>query len=124
MNPARIAEIAKRVEAASPGPWKRDQWDSPRSQVIACRNEVISYHGNHARQIDERIVPNHEFMAHARTDVPALLEHVESLERECQALRDYTRWVDRVSSERRMPQEVYAAKTQADAERKRREEEK
>ena len=80
LTPAELAAIAEREAKATKGPWKRDPYNFPNMQVIAHGNEVVSCHRAHNRQASERVVPNHEFIAHARTDIPALLAHIAALE--------------------------------------------
>jgi hypothetical protein len=66
MNDERLAEIRKREQAATPGPW----WASPSDEGADA-----------------------QFMAHARTDIPDLLSEVERLKVELLALREQTRWI-------------------------------
>ena len=79
LTPARLAEIEARTRAATPGPWDwvdygevitRDEHDS-----IAMAMETTMGHTNAA------------FIAHARTDIPALLSHLRALEAENARLR-------------------------------------
>ena len=70
----REKEIEARLKAATPGPWARDPFDGPSYQVIASGNRVVSYHHRHERQKNDFIVPDHELMAHAPSDLSYLLE--------------------------------------------------
>ena len=65
--------IRARLEAATPGPWARDPYKGANMQVVAHGNEVVAYHGHHQRQKDKNVVPNFIFIAHAPTDIAALL---------------------------------------------------
>lgn len=78
MTTAERAELRKLAEAATAGPWARDQHDSPTSQVIARGNEVVLWHRGHGRQIDSNVVPNMEFIAAAREAVPNLLDDLDA----------------------------------------------
>lgn len=73
---------------ATKGPWKRDPYDRPHSQVIAAGNEVIVYHGRHNRQVDSQVVPNHDLIAHSRNILPHLLRLVRRLKEENAAWRE------------------------------------
>ncbi len=73
----RLAEIKARCEAATEGPWEQED----------CReNHIATATGMDIAHAPKQI--NAQFIAHARTDVPALLTEVERL-RELMA-----RWVD------------------------------
>ncbi|MEU5838816.1 hypothetical protein ABZ820_34845 [Streptomyces diacarni] len=77
MTPERVAEIAARVDAATPGPWRvDDDWaeiKAPDLDTIADYWEPTRESGNGA------------FIANAREDVPALLAEVERLRAELAA---------------------------------------
>lgn len=72
-----LNEVRERLEKATPGPWKRDLTSSVSMQVVAHGNDVVAYHSRHPRQVDERVVPNYELIAHAPTDLTLLLKIVE-----------------------------------------------
>jgi hypothetical protein len=83
----RLAEIEARVEAATEGPWKQGN-DAPRSSFgvwsgplgLVCSTDSSSSDAPQAQA-------NASFLAHARSDIPWLLERVkelrEALERCC-----------------------------------------
>lgn len=79
MTDAELDAIQARADASTPGPWVRDPWSSPDLQVIAYGHEVVRHHRRHYRQVNTRVVPNHEFIAHAREDVPVLVSEVRRL---------------------------------------------
>lgn len=86
----RIEEIAARAEAATEGPWEVGggggaHMDGTRDwYTVDCPwNERTKYRiGLAAMQL-----PEAEFVAHAREDVPALLAHIAALEAEIARLR-------------------------------------
>jgi len=89
MNTEQMKELRELAEKASPGEWKRDEIDWTFSQVIACGNEVIVYHGKHNRQVDANVVPNMRFIAVANPkNTIALLDHVEGLEKRVKDLQE------------------------------------
>ncbi len=64
----RLAEIKARCEAATEGPWEQED----------CReNHIATATGMDIAHAPKQI--NAQFIAHARTDVPALLTEVERL---------------------------------------------
>jgi len=79
LSPSDLDAIRKRVEAASPPPWDSEPQASlstrPRYVIQAAREpRVRSY------LIAEEVTESDaQFIAHARTDVPALLDEVHSL---------------------------------------------
>jgi hypothetical protein len=105
MNDERLAEIRKRLNAATPGPWKAyyseyevvtnggefvcsvakcdcDEGDEDEEDDIDAVFDRIAVLSNQAA-----------FIAHARTDIPDLLSEVERLKVELLALREQTRWI-------------------------------
>ena len=75
MTPEEIDVIKKRCEAALDGPW-----------VLTINRSQVVQPGLAGAYIAERLykdIGNHnmEFIAHSREDIPALLAHIESLER-------------------------------------------
>lgn len=74
----RIAEIKARAEAATPGPWYHvlsaivGTTTRPDDDNTTC---ICNTEWGNATNVQ----PNAEFIAHAREDVPALLEEVERL---------------------------------------------
>ena len=77
----RLAEIRARAEAATEGPWTAlgsgvasgDHW-----HVIASGEAVAHISSRDGVNEDQR-EPDAEFIAHARTDLPALLAAVEAV---------------------------------------------
>lgn len=71
MTDEQLAEIKARAEAATPEPWKWQPFDS----IIATSVGVHVVRGNGTGVVsDEDAV----FIAHARSDIPALLAEVEA----------------------------------------------
>ena len=69
-----LAEIRKRAEAATPGPWKafvEDRDFQSGSSFIQTQGEDIELIG--ATEED------YDFIANARQDIPKLLDEIESL---------------------------------------------
>jgi hypothetical protein len=78
MTDAELNVIRERAEAATPGPWV-----NVGSDVAAPRRptEPFSCYGNYREILDEAngCDDDLEFIAHARTDIPALLAEIERL---------------------------------------------
>ena len=79
MTRPKLADITQRAEAATEGPWEVDgsevsqHWSLPEPWLTVASNEVacMSYcYGGSARGIERD--EDAAFIAHARTDVPAL----------------------------------------------------
>ncbi len=90
MTEERIAEIRARAEAATPGPWwthksfeviygQKSGFDS----LIVCALESEDFMYSKERDMQA----NAAFIAHAREDIPALLDEVERLRTENEALK-------------------------------------
>ncbi len=98
MDAAEMREIRQRVEAATPGPWKwRDADDEgdldglwapgkPRKRGRPRDVAVVGATGMHTEGWVLVEVADAEFIAHARSDVPALLDEVERLRDLVQAM--------------------------------------
>ena len=72
MTPERLAEIEARANAATPGPW--EAWDRGIGFEVHVNGEELNSEFRETfRQADA------EFIAEARTDVPALLVEVRRL---------------------------------------------
>lgn len=67
MDPKYLAEIKARERAATPGPWK------------VGISALITDANGHALFFGEDAKGNADFIAHARTDIPALVAEVERL---------------------------------------------
>jgi hypothetical protein len=83
-----LEAIRKRVDAATPGPWSRAGVGSIRGaprqgfrpttgKAMTIRLEVASIPTHNLNRSEDRT-----FIAHSRTDVPALLDRVRALEAE------------------------------------------
>lgn len=69
MEQETLDEIKAREQAATPGPWYTDGWALWDDDL----NEFVELHDTD---------PDAQFLAHARTDIPALLAEVERLTKE------------------------------------------
>lgn len=90
MTEERIAEISGRENAATPGPWtiRNEQLIEHGKQDIAIGVIAESFGDNNedeATTTDE-CAANVKFIAHAREDIPALLNEVERLRAENEVL--------------------------------------
>lgn len=80
MTPAELAAIRERAEQATPGPWRKTQdrlthpegWEIESDEWLVAA-ECCGYTGSIDRETDA------VFIAAAREDVPALLDHVDAL---------------------------------------------
>ena len=79
LTPEQLDEIRKRCEAATPGPWYADEDAFIIDDTGRC---LISALSDEAFLRDE----DAEFCACARTDIPALLAHIDALAAERNAL--------------------------------------
>ena len=85
----RIAEIRERVEAATPGAWR---WSVPDSEVTsfsvgriiwgACDEDGEGSIGQWIADVSDADTQNAAFIAHAREDVPWLLDRLDEARRE------------------------------------------
>ncbi len=100
MTDKRLEEIRKRVEAATPGPWvpSDHDWGSNDGVYVPEPNEgvcTVHNHGvrswscfvavpanNHACEIGSEAHRNMVFIAHARSDIPFLLDEVARLRKQ------------------------------------------
>lgn len=83
----RLAEIEARVEGATEGPWRFDPEGESHCGEPQCCSE---YWDNRIWGADRVLAESHmlseadaEFIAHARTDIPWLVEQVRELQAEC-----------------------------------------
>lgn len=111
MTDEELATIKARAEAATPGPWKLDDYIGLESYTVCLdyvpenQNRTTGYgagsEGTAICVLDDEMyfeyssdterLANAEFIAHAREDVPALVAEVERLQealRVCSALLD------------------------------------
>lgn len=80
MTEEQLAAIKARAEAATPGPWGIEHVER---RIWAGSERVCFLFGQDRRQNEN----NGVFIAHAREDVPALLEEVERLRKRAERLR-------------------------------------
>lgn len=73
----RLSEIRPRCEAATPGPWVRT---GTKAQLVDSRPEEKYGIRSIAVEIWSDIEANAEFIAHAREDIPNLLDRTERAE--------------------------------------------
>ncbi|MYY79685.1 MULTISPECIES: hypothetical protein [unclassified Streptomyces] len=85
LSPQREAEIRERVEAATPGPWgAKEATDSFVDEILANPGEPTA---RFLARVSGVNVADGAFIAHARSDVPALLAEVERQRAELAAVR-------------------------------------
>jgi len=83
MDNQELDEIRARCEAATPGPWKFEEWNLWVNWGDAERDPVYQIDGpswsmsNISDALDSK--PDAEFIAAARTDIPVLLDHIAAL---------------------------------------------
>lgn len=87
MDAKYLEEIKAREQVATPGTWKVG--DGTHQSLFNGRNAVISQGGRYvvtdravysdAPDFNKQVFSNMEFIAHARTDIPALIAEVERL---------------------------------------------
>ena len=83
MEQKQIEEIRKRCEAATPGPWVVKQYDDCFIEPSVC---MIPANGCYDYNV---LTENSQFIAHARQDVPNLLDYIEQLQAEYNRLNDF-----------------------------------
>ena len=93
LTAADLDAIGQRANAATEGPWSQDSddpglvWGEQRSSGDGYWSLFASETGHDATAQPQ----DAEFIAHARTDVPALLAEVRRLRAMEQRVREYTR---------------------------------
>jgi hypothetical protein len=102
----RIAEIRARADAATPGPWGRYGWVVDGEEVSPLQGVLEAalglslgsvHHTEPIARFSGYLLPvesNADFSAHARTDVPDLLDALVAARAEIAALRARFRDVD------------------------------
>jgi hypothetical protein len=85
----QLEAIRQRAENATPGPWYLD--DSNRE---LWNNDGKNFIGSIRLEKDDTT-----FIAHARTDIPALLDHIAELEAELARLKDALIEISELSDE-------------------------
>lgn len=81
MTPEERQAIRERAEAATPGPWHAgpSYYEGPLVSYVAGAHVSVHPEASDDRQEG---VADAEFIAHARSDVPALLDDIDRLEAE------------------------------------------
>ncbi len=86
-----IAEIKARYEAATGGPWKLD---------VRWPDDVLSYGGNTVcrlkhpfddMMLEGNVANDKDFIAYARTDIPALVEALEEAQGKLDAVEEWNK---------------------------------
>lgn len=94
---ARLAEIRARADAATPGHWGT-YYDGKGTYTIEAQPRLIPGHGNVSEGVvatltgehgDGMTYANARFAAHARDDVPFLLDRIAELESQVKRVRDW-----------------------------------
>lgn len=83
MDAKYLAEIKAREQAATPGPWHHDK---------DCLDYIRDTNGSNICMIYQR--EDDAFIAHARTDIPALVAEVERLAEENEKMKPFYRVSD------------------------------
>ena len=87
MTDERLAEIRERLAATTPGPWHTHDYGSPADEeptarVVHTGNfdwDAITYDGDYVVMLDSESRDDADFIAHAPTDIAALLAEVNRL---------------------------------------------
>jgi hypothetical protein len=83
----QLEAIRQRAENATPGPWK---WSGDKfGDIVVYSPERRGFHNNGGEiaELDFGSQADATFIAHARTDIPALLDHITELEAELARLK-------------------------------------
>jgi hypothetical protein len=84
LSKEQIAEIEQRAEKATLGPWVYDGvnyvWANDFFIFDVRGYGYFTTHGMGEKESVKQMNANGQFCAHARTDIPALLEHIRELE--------------------------------------------
>ena len=92
----RLDKIEARANAATEGPWEwegeaKGEWEIGANSLVPSRrpdDPVLYGYGYDASGIEVKTPADAEFIAHARTDVPWLLEQVERRDKALEAVLD------------------------------------
>ena len=84
MTSRQLQEIKARCDAATPGPWCKDDGEAlkvraPHGGYVTILGNLIGHHGSGGREQPDTVSANADFIAHARTDIPALIAEVRWL---------------------------------------------
>jgi hypothetical protein len=109
LSPEREAEIAARVDAAHPGPWRRSDDEGSLERYVISEDDLFAvsfgYRGNSTQA-------EADFIAHARADVPALLAELAAVRAELTEAIGVTEGLNRRLSEEMLAGSgLYAALT-------------
>jgi hypothetical protein len=86
----QLEAIRQRAENATPSPWK---WSGDKfGDIVVYSPERRGFHNNGGEiaELDFGSQSDAIFIAHARTDIPALLDHIAELEAELAYLNGVT----------------------------------
>jgi hypothetical protein len=90
MSEDRLAEIRKRCEAATPGPWHGDRYDGSIKYEMRGADDALVLAVDHKNGtfgfLGDKETADEKFVLHSREDVPYLLTEVERLRAENAAL--------------------------------------
>ncbi|WP_324271507.1 hypothetical protein U7118_07460 [Bacillus subtilis] len=81
----KLEEIRKRAEAATEGPWKfcGNKWGDLAVYSPSIRAGMNN--GGEIAELEGALLTDADFIANARQDIPALLDHIAELEAELKA---------------------------------------
>lgn len=116
MTPERLAEIRARAEVATEGPWHHQPYGGQNQNGDYSGGNVFDRRGEYL--VSEVGDHDGEFIAHARTDVPALVAEVEQRGADAEswerAARDETRVKDfRTQQVQRLTNDLAVTEAQA-----------
>lgn len=87
MPPEQLAEIKARADRATPGPWhKVSDCPHPSELCSGCSETWTGVREAYAPGDSEREYENADFIAHARSDIPALIAALEEAQADVQSL--------------------------------------
>lgn len=75
LTPDELRQIEERAEKATKGPWWWDDLPKALCQVMRPQKSILRPGGHACYRVEDE-----NFIAFARTDIPALLAHVRELE--------------------------------------------
>lgn len=77
-----------RCDAATPGPWKWETTNDYHALVQVGGLNILDVDGYEGEGGYEGDVPDEDFIAHARTDLPAALDELDAKDAEIERLRE------------------------------------